>query len=417
MKHPLYPSLSTTGGVAIILLATSACFGPSADVEEPQDVTLEGVQAAAYISPPARDVEDSSTGYLALVGADGETSVIETSGMDAAAIGWSTAGLFFSDTEHDYQLTDDGLETTDSPKASSQHALFPTDDGGFIGLFNEGTRGVGYTEQLVTHADSASTQKNVEGYYQVTGSCDGGVYGLAEPSGDYEEMASDQGLETRGTHGPASFMLNHLAGDEGNSSDLPEADAAGQSERLVGMTPVSGSTQLNHNAPCREGTMHHLAAAADESGSPERPVVLRSWDTSTGEMEETPLIDEDGGSIRPDSSYGLAIIDSTVLSNDGQSLLWASLDRQAFMRTDIDTGTTVEEFALEDEIVPRSSEVSATVSEDRLALITQTSDEEEPVLRIYDRSTGESLMHTSMPEMSDLLEGSHALHDIALRPE
>lgn len=417
MTRSSFSSARATVGLAVVLLTTSACLGPSADVEEPQDVTLDGVRAAAYISSPAQDVGDSSAGHLVLVDEAGEISVAETSGMDTAAIGWSEDGLFFSDTEQDYQLTAEGLRTTDSPKAPSQHALFPTGDGGFIGLFNKGTTGVGYTEQLVTHTDGASSRKNVEGYYQVAGSCDGEIYGLAQPSGDYEQVAAKQGLEIRGTHGPASFMLTRLSGDDSSSSDLPEADAVGQNERLVGMAPVSGSAQQNHDAPCREETMYHLAAVADDSGNPERPVVLRAWDVSTGEVVETPLTDANGESVRPNSSYGLAILDSTVLSDDGQSFLWASLDRQAFMRTDIDTGKTVEEFPLEDEIVPRSSEVSATIRDDRLALITQTSDGDEPELRIYDQSTGESLMHTSLPDMSDLLEGPHQLRSMALRPE
>lgn len=418
MTHPSFSSLRTTGGLAIVLMSTSACFGPSADVEDPQDVTLDGAHAAAYISPPSRDIEDgSSTGHLALIDESGGTRLIETSGMDTAAIGWSSDGLFFSDTEQDYQLTDDGLRTTDSPKASAQHALFPTSDGGFIGLFNKGTRGVGYTEQLVTYADGTSSLANVEGYYHVSGSCDGEIYGLAPPSGDYEQMARDQGLELRGNLGSVSFMLTRLAGEDAMSSGMPEADAIGQDEQLVGMAAVSDSAQHDHDAPCREGTMHHLAVTDEDGASPELPVVLRSWDVSTGDVVETPLIDADGESLRPNSNAGISIVGSTALSDDGRSFLWASRDHQAFMRTDIATGTTVEEFPLDDEIVLRSSQVSAAVRDDRLAVITQTSHEDDPVLRIYDRHTGETLEHTALPKMTELLEGTVSLRGMALRPE
>lgn len=162
--------------------------------------------------------------------------------------------------------------------------------------------------------------------------------------------------------------------------------------------------------------MYYLAAVANDTGSPERPTVLRAGDVSTGDVVETPLIDADGESLRPNSNDGISIVGSTALSDDGRSVVWASRDHQAFMRTDIATGTTVEEFPLDDEIVLRSSEASATVRDDRLAVITQTSSEEDPVLRIYDRHTGETLEHIALPEMTELLEGAVSLRGMALRP-
>lgn len=395
--------------VAILMGLTTSCGAGAPD--DGDQVTLSDVDVAAYITPPSREISNSATGYVALIRGDGETRLVETSGMGQAAMDWSRHGLFFSDAERDYRVDQDGLQAAESPKTIAQHVLFAQEGGGFTALFNKGHGDRGYTEQVVTFTEEGSRKTSVEGYYLVSGMCAGELYAVAEPTGPYAKQASDQGLSVQGSRGYSALMLTKLP------SRVSEEEASHEppSEQLIGMTGVADSNQFDHRAPCREGNLHHLAVLAQEDEP--MPWVLRTWDTESGEMSETRLVSPDGEAIAPSSRYGMTVRGGTRLSADGQSFLWVSQDQMALMRTDVGSGVTTKQFDLEGHLVAGESRASATFTDKSLVVISRARADEDAMLRVYRTETGEILEERSLPTVSETMDSTHQLRGIAARPD
>ena len=72
----------------------------------------DDVVMAVYVSP--QSINWGAPGYVLLVNDRAEVSAIRTAGMDVADLVWDERGLFFSDVERDYLLTETGLTTWDT---------------------------------------------------------------------------------------------------------------------------------------------------------------------------------------------------------------------------------------------------------------------------------------------------------------
>ena len=138
-----------------------------------------------------------------------------------------------------------------------------------------------YVEQLITSSTKGSDLTEVEGYFQVTGFCDGDLYGIAEPLGKYQAEAERQGVEAKEADGYTRLMLNQLT-----SGTTVE-------EENVSIQAVNSSGQESTDAPCVDGSLYHLASIYADSG--ETTPVLRIWDTDSGDMTELELVTADGG--------------------------------------------------------------------------------------------------------------------------
>ncbi|WP_203338765.1 hypothetical protein [Nocardioides limicola] len=105
---------------------------------EKNDVDAERAVAALYLS--SQFLKGSpEVGYVVFIDSDGGTQTIETSGMDVAQMKWTDDGLFFSDRDNDYLLTDT-LEAIPSPKRAQvqSSAAYLGAGRGFAAVYNVG---------------------------------------------------------------------------------------------------------------------------------------------------------------------------------------------------------------------------------------------------------------------------------------
>ena len=364
---------------------------------------LEDAIAAVYLSVQSLQIANSNgQGYLVLINGDGDFRAMKTSGMDNAQIAWSPHGLFFSDVDNDYRLTDT-LTVTESPKARFQQTIAATDDGSAIALYNNGFTASGNTEQLVVTDQDSVTKTEVEGYYHVTGFCDGTLYGIAPPSGRYHAIARHQGLQMQGTHGDTTaLMFNQLSHTERHR------------EQLLGLTAVSESTQSALDAPCEDGVLHHLGSTRD--GEQHLPV-LRSWDTETGEYSEKPL-NVQGTMPLPTSADTYYLRPDSGSIRDGH-FEWVCTDGRV-MSTDLQTGDTTERFVLTPQIDTSAAALpwhrNVTFTEDRIVTLTWDAASETYHYTEFDRDTGKQRKHLELPSLAEELGNPDlVMRDLAVR--
>ena len=389
---------------AAVFLTGCAAWGAdnySDTAVDAEEMNLSDAVAAFTVSRQSAGFRDSGgNGYLSLVTKDGEIRSFQTAGMDNAQIDWSPQGLVFSDTENDYHLSD-RLETSESPKTNYQQAMFATSDRGSIGVYNDGFTDDGYVNQLVSTKPGSAELTEVEGNYQVTGMCDGEVYGLAEPSGTYARRAESKGLSLMGDYELRSQMLNRLT--------------PGDDEHPVALRGITESGQYATDAPCQDGTLHHLATAYDDQG--QQSLVLRSWDVRSGEVDERDISNIDDTTAVPASDHGFEMNGYTHHSVRGGHLDWVSSDRRV-MSTELSTGKTRELFRLADGDIPdHAAPGSVHFTRDTLTTLTEHPDTGHGLLITWDRSTGNQKSRIELPSLSDAVEEGYVLRDIAVRPE
>lgn len=366
-----------------------------------EELKLDDAVAAFTVSRQSAGFRDSGgNGYLSLVTKDGEIRSFQTAGMDNAQIDWSPQGLVFSDTENDYHLSE-RLESSESPKTNYQQALFATSDRGSVGVYNDGFTNDGYVNQLVSTTQGSAELTEVEGNYQVTGLCDGVVYGLAEPSGEYAQRAESKGLPLMGDYELRSQMLNRLT--------------PGHGEQPVALRGITESGQYVTDAPCQDGTLHHLATAYDDQG--EQSLVLRSWDVRSGEVDERDISYTGDTTPVPASDQGFEVNGYTHHSVRDGHLDWVSSDRRV-MSTELSTGETRELFRLADQGIPDDAAPgSVHFTRDTVTTLTEHPDTGHGLLITWDRRTGNQNSRIELPSLSDAVKDGYVLRDIAVRPE
>lgn len=396
--------------VAVLLagaLALSACSAVAdwfrtIEIVPHDAAALGGTEVAVYLSEQWRDFDARGlgTGYVVLIDGDGGVRAIRTAGMDEGLLLWTERGLAFSDVESDFLLAD-SLRVTASPKRGSQQALISGPDDSMIGLYNEGFTETGYLEHAVTTTDTGAISREVEGYYQVTGSCDGTLFGLAEPMGEYAEAAARLGpLQADAQYGYPTLMLSQLSGTSDGR------------ERVVDMEAVKESNQWGSDAPCRDGELVYLAITYDADGT--QRASLRVWSTRTGEQVERTLVTPDGEPIPVDEFAGFDLR-PTALALRGEQLDWLGVDG-VLSSTNLATGVTEALFAVETfGLTPTYYSPSHTFTEDTLAILTW--EPENVHFAEYDRLTGELLREMQLPEVHAMLhDGSQVMRGMATRP-
>lgn len=383
----------------------SAPSGLSAmGTEAHESVTLGDATAAVYLSEQWRDFEQGhAAGYVALIGEAGPVRLVRTAGMDNGQLLWDARGLAFADVDFDYLLADT-LHSVASPKVGQQQALFAGPDGTRLGLYNDGFTDTGYVEQVVVTDATGAISRDVEGYYQVTGNCDGTLFGIAEPLGAYADAAEKLGPTLQDTpRGYPTLMLAQLSG-------TPDG-----AERVIDMSAAVPSSQDAHDTPCRAGTMFYLATAYDATGN--SAAVLRSWDPASGARSERALVTAEGEAIavHPDYNY---FHGPTARSLRGDQFDWLGLDGVVWS-TNLDTGITEELFTVDTYgIAPGSYTPSLTFTERTLTLLTWDPAAETTRLAEYDRLTGSLLRERSLPELHQLMaDGAQIMRGLAVKPE
>ncbi|RAX49041.1 hypothetical protein DQ353_11980 [Arthrobacter sp. AQ5-05] len=392
----------------MLVLATTGCGLPGTEplkkaVVDGQEMNLEGSVAAFYLSRQSREFRRSGpNGYLVLVDGDGELRALETSGMDNAQVDWSEHGLVFADTANDYHLQDT-LRAVPSTKTDFQQAMSGLGAGKSLGLYNEGSSENGYTEQAVASSADGSTLRDVKGFYQVTGYCDGTLVGLAEPTGPYAQEAARLGHTPMGEYSYRSLMLSRLSGTPDGAEDV------------VGIREVDESSQDATDAPCVEGKLHHLATTYDTAGIP-KPVI-RSWDVATASFTQHDIVLSPGTPALEHGDLGFQNQGYSRESVREGNLDWVAIDGRV-MSTSLGTGRTVVLFALAaDGYADRSSQNSVEFTPTSIAVMTTGPDGRTVSFVQYDRTTGEELRRFELPAVAKALGTGLALRDLAVRPD
>lgn len=354
-----------------------------------------GRQAAGYTG-------NTGNGYVVLIGESGEPRVFPTAGMDNGQLDWNDHGLVFADTEYDY-LLDEKLTKVASPKTNYQQAMHVLDDGTSVALYNDGFTDDGYVEQLVATANDTSALHEVEGYYAVTGLCDGVLYGLAEPLGEYAPAAESEGLAPQGGFGFTALMLSRL-------SPVPEGR-----ESVVGISGVDDSEQGASDAPCADDTLYHFATRYDSEGN--GTPVVRQWDIMTGAVTQHDITSHAVSDVL-EGEYGFEIEGLSRHSLQDGKLDWVSTDGRV-LRTNPDTGSTEELFTLDNEGFDVSSSVrSIEFTPTRLVTLTTSADGTAVTYTEYDRFSGERLLRHDLSALADpIIDGGLVIRDVAARPD
>lgn len=377
---------------ASLIALLTGCSETPEPTTPTRDATTTDVIAAFTISRQQSGVvESDGKGYVVLVKEDGGTSVIETTIMQHAQLDWNKDKLAFSDTENDYIVgTSTEVIPTDT-KTDYQQALSLSDDGTVIGLYNDGYEEDSYVEQLITSSTKGSDFTEVEGYFQVTGFCDGDLYGIAEPLGKYQAEAERQGVEAKEADGYTRLMLNQLT-----SGTTVE-------EENVSIQAVNSSGQESTDAACVDGSLYHLASIYADSG--ETTPVLRIWDTDSGDMTELELVTTDGEPVTGPDQSTFEINGSSQQSLRGNDFDWVDDFGRAW-RTDITTGISQKLFELVDSYDNSTDTRVVDFTENALTVVTIQQEAEEVRLVQYDRNSGEVLTEIDLPDIAKTIDDS-----------
>lgn len=377
-----------------LALSLNSCSGslshisypwPNADVESKN--ILDGVEYVLYASRPISGNLPVNRGRLILIKADGSFETIETSGMDSAKLIWDERGIYFTDKEKDYLLTNDGLQTWDELKATGHYSLYERGDE-YISLYNAGrlkeTPKGSYSTQVVVRSGSMSRNFIVEGEHAASGLCeDGQVYSVAEPTGDYQDPSQPRGLEE---YAVALFRVN--------------LDA--EKEELVARGGEDIGSVLSRATVCENRVLYSIMRVRDgETWEKPSLAYLLAWDTVTGEYAVRQMLDPEGEPVQASLEGGgriaeLGYHDDFVVAEDGR-LHWYMGDR--VFATDLATGMTEELFEVFPETV--NGNVNIRFGEDDFTLFIDDHDLDYFMMTRHDRATGEELNRV---ELHGLLE-------------
>lgn len=376
------------------MLATGACTTPL-----PRPSGLGDAVLALYLSPQAQDF--TGPGEVVLVGPDGSTTSVPTSGMDNGQLLWTKAGLSFADTERDYLLGEE-LRSWPSAKATFQDILIETPQG-VLGAYNLGNTDAGYVEQVVVSADGRSTLTEVAGDTTLYSLCEQGLVGVAEVTGKgLTELAAGSGAVKRSfTDYPQ--MMTWLS---------PKRATARLT--LIGAVPSTDVGYVRGVAPCPHGVVVFLAASAGPDGREGSPEVWR-WDTRGGAPSRVELRNADGSPIALTPDQFSTSTQAPALGPDGR-LVWYGGDG-VVRASDPRTGLTEE---LWDSGLPvdRNNDSRVLFAGEWLFLLDVPNDDQRRPMTLYRRTalTGEGAPVVTITGVNQTRTLRHVLRGIAVAP-
>ncbi|MCL2483476.1 MAG: hypothetical protein FWF43_08720 [Propionibacteriaceae bacterium] len=321
------------------VLATSGCS--SVDrwkiLDGSTAALADDVVMAVYVSHQSSD--SSMSGYVLLVDSHGGVSAVRTSGMDLAQLVWDEQGLFFSDTDKDYLLTGQGLDTWASSKTDVQVAAFSKPGGGHVSVYNlgfgdsardlgqadEGGEDLGYIEQVVDSGDGGSSRYDVAGFSSVTALCGSSVFSVSEVGDPYVSLAQAMGASQRTSAPVWPDMLTQiypkpLSLEEG----LKSVD-----QDSIGDYALRGSV-------CRDGSI--LTISANPMKNTNAALSVVTWPTDGRPRVAQPIVGPDGKAL----PVGSEIVSGTSVaewSPDSDHLVWIGGDG-VVRSTELSHGTT-----------------------------------------------------------------------------
>ncbi len=320
--------------------------------------------------------------------------------MDTALMAWTADGLFFADDERDYLLDEEGLASTVSPKPNAQISLDVV-DGAFVGVYNDGFTKDGYRTDLVVHRDGQSRSHVLEGLPTVVGRCGNELIGVADASGRLAEEPTDEldGL-------PPKLVQRLWPGSQKVLASHPTASDEAHDNAV--------------DAPCVDGVVHTLTSQphgeANAEGLRESRLILRSWNTSTGQSTDHELLDEEGQPLPLDvdqmsqSRYG-------EHSVHGDELWWWGADGTV-RATSLKTGLTRDLFITASEF-SSTNLAEAVFTDDHLFVVDVPNEDTSAdlVLSGYPLATGEREEIAQIPEVNPRMSVDLVLRGLAIKPD
>lgn len=267
------------------------------------------VLMALYVSPQSHDW--GAPGYVLLVTDSGQISAIRTAGMDVAALHWDDQGLFFSDVERDYLLTESGLTTWDSPKTDLQVGVWAKPDhSGWVSVYNVGFGGggqFGYIEQVVETTTSGVTRYDAPGFSTLTAQCDDRIFSVAEIDKPFQQQGQQMGAMERSVAPYWPDGLIEIYPMPGRWTD--------------GLTSVrlDGYGGYAFRATCREETILSVTGGQNQA-----PMVV-TWPTDGGTPEAYTIVGLDGEALGLDTQVAL-FATSADWSSSPDELVWMGGD-------------------------------------------------------------------------------------------
>jgi hypothetical protein len=406
----LLPRLAALAAGAVLALTacTTTDSAAKAQIVKPAEAKLGDTVLAFYLSPDSEigtSKAENRPAYLVLVQADGSKKLIETSGMREPHIAWSGRGLFFSDDTRDYILGKDGLASFENKKSSLQQSAFALpDDKGFLAVYNEGFSESGYRNQVAVTTSAGSQLYQVEGNYYMNALCGGVLNGIATQSGTHLPASADvPGMRSKVDTSAEPELLSQL---------YPATEGR---EKVLNWRAAFNAGDHNRHVPCHNGVITFLSDYADADGKPHMTIV--SWDTTTGEYTEQPLVDAQKRPITDELSdpetFSQKSYDARA-ARDGH-LEWLAGDGR-IMSTDIASGVTVPRF--DTGLTSDSNSSSqAAFTEQSIHLIQETFDGRTPVkIKQFDRATGKLVTEIAVSGLAEQLGLEFNLRSIAVPP-
>ena len=328
---------------------------------------------AVYASRQSHD--SSMSGYVLLFDSHGKVSAVKTSGMNIADLVWDEQGLFFSDTNQDYLMTDTGMKTWDSPKTNVQESAYITPDGIHVSMYNLGFGDVGaemgYIEQIVETSQDDVTRYDVAGFATMTAQCGSRIFSISEVVEPYTSLAEQAGATRRDS--PAPYWPDML------TQVYPKPATVADGFKGVNLTSYGG---FAHGSVCRDDQI-----LAITGGQNETPRIV-TWPVYSGNPVQHEITGPNNEQLALDAQIaGFGRIAQWSQSTD--ELVWYGGDGLV-RSTNIDTGRTT---TIWDSGTPQIQSTPAGITFNESKLYILDSDERwspnrEMRLRVHDLATG-----------------------------
>lgn len=391
---------------AALLFLTSCsipCLEKTISLDEAR--LSDDIVFALRLSPQLSDIGyGAKEGYVLLAHDDGKLDALNVGFMDNGKLVWTDNGLFFGNSETEYQLTSAGLKSQ-SRKNSEEYEttrFANAANDGFISLYNTGFTENGYLNRVVVGNGSELQTWDASGMFTSIAQCGEKIVGITD--GKELDFATRKILK----YPKDSDVLIQL---------YPQPQTI--DERVLGEF-YRGSeyefSQAIEKTPCVDGVMYTLAEKYFFDYPENSEQVLRSWNIASGEHKYIPLkFNNLDAAYFEENDSGE---EQGSLTDSASAFLWASFIDGSVNTLDLATGTVSHLFTinLSD---PRSDSQFFVTEDDILVLDI---DEERDLLTLsnYNIQTQKKTHYLDVKnrnKVNPLLMPRNIIRDIAFNPK
>ena len=255
------------GALVLVLAGCSASLPALPDGSTVVDETV----AVVVLSPTfAKLVDTPTTGQVVFLSDTGKLASITTDGIDGGLVAEHDGRVYFTDQHSDFVFDGELHKIARETREYSQELLLAVDDG-YVSVFNANYSEDGsyYQYDVSSGAGEAPAEQRFRHYFELVGTCDDEVYGVAVPEG-YADVDT----------APRSLVRIFPASD----GDVTVGD----------WDPVSASLQEGLAIPCVDRELYFVSTEtsgdlASELGRSFSGFRLRAWNVDTGALRSVAL--------------------------------------------------------------------------------------------------------------------------------